>query len=160
MTHNQASSVNLHGVQVVGGCWYVLAIQRVAACLTQQCSRTGNCGMSLSCSKGICYEFLKQPDAIARCGVNSTITHTSFCLDDNGPFSYGIYSSAVPVISSNAIVIKILYPISWGLFQLRYITFRKNRNIAVFQSQLSCIAVVDYLACTNTVDLRYTENGK
>lgn len=109
---------------VVGGCWYVLAIQRVAACLTQQCSRTGNCGMSLSCSKGICYEFLKQPDAIARCGVNSTITHTSFCLDDNGPFSYGIYSSAVPVISSNAIVIKILYPISWGLFQLS--TFGNN----------------------------------
>ena len=48
----------------------------------------------------------------------------SFCLDDDGPFSYGIYSSAVPVISSNAIIIKILYPISWGLFQLS--TFGNN----------------------------------
>ncbi|XP_057524663.1 cyclic nucleotide-gated ion channel 2-like isoform X2 [Amaranthus tricolor] len=109
---------------VVGGCWYVLAIQRVAACLIQQCSRIGKCNKSLSCAKGICYEFLQQPNTIARCGANSTIHRVSFCLNDNGPFSYGIYSSAVPVISSNAIIIKIFYPISWGLFQLS--TFGNN----------------------------------
>ncbi|CAO2820576.1 unnamed protein product [Amaranthus hypochondriacus] len=109
---------------VVGGCWYVLAIQRVAACLTQQCSMIGKCNKSLSCAKGICYEFLQQPNTIARCGANSTIHRVSFCLNDNGPFSYGIYSSAIPVISSNAIIIKIFYPISWGLFQLS--TFGNN----------------------------------
>ncbi|KNA21097.1 hypothetical protein SOVF_046400 isoform B [Spinacia oleracea] len=109
---------------VIGGCWYVLAIQRVAACLSQQCNRNGNCNRSLSCSKGICYQFFEQPNTIERCNANSTVSRMSFCLDDNGPFSYGIYSSAVPVISSNAIIIKILYPISWGLFQLS--TFGNN----------------------------------
>ncbi|XP_057521777.1 cyclic nucleotide-gated ion channel 2-like isoform X2 [Amaranthus tricolor] len=109
---------------VVGGCWYILAIQRVAACLSQQCNRIRKCNMSLSCAKGICYQFLQQPSTIERCGANSTMPRKSFCLDDDGPFSYGIYSSAVPVISSNAIIIKILYPISWGLFQLS--TFGNN----------------------------------
>ncbi|XP_021769894.1 cyclic nucleotide-gated ion channel 2-like [Chenopodium quinoa] len=110
---------------VVGGCWYVLAIQRVASCLSQQCNRHGNCNMSLSCSKGICYQFFQRPSTIERCNANSTVNNMmSFCLDDNGPFSYGIYSSAIPVISSNAVIIKILYPISWGLFQLS--TFGNN----------------------------------
>lgn len=112
---------------VVGGCWYVLAIQRVAACLSQHCNSTGNCNRPLSCSKGICYQFFQQPNTISKCGLsgsNSTLNRQSFCLNDDGPFSYGIYSSALPVISSNAIVIKILYPISWGLFQLS--TFGNN----------------------------------
>lgn len=126
-------------MQVIGGCWYVLAIQRVAACLSQQCNRNGNCNRSLSCSKGICYQFFEQPNTIERCNANSTVSRMSFCLDDNGPFSYGIYSSAVPVISSNAIIIKILYPISWGLFQLRYVTIRKLINIANSQSQRTII---------------------
>ncbi|KAL2898651.1 Cyclic nucleotide-gated ion channel 2 [Bienertia sinuspersici] len=88
---------------VVGGCWYVLAIQRVAACLIQQCNRDGYCEVPLSCSKGICYQFFQQPNAIEKCSANSTLNRNSFCMDDDGPFSYGIYSSAVPVISSNAI---------------------------------------------------------
>ncbi|KAL9227004.1 hypothetical protein vseg_002753 [Gypsophila vaccaria] len=103
---------------VVGGCWYVLAIQRVAACLAQQC-KNRNCNVSLSCSKGLCYQFFQQADTIERCATNSSmVNRKSFCLNEYGPFSYGIYSSALPVISSNAIIMKILYPISWGLFQL------------------------------------------
>ncbi|KAK9699342.1 hypothetical protein RND81_08G168400 [Saponaria officinalis] len=108
---------------VVGGCWYVLAIQRVAACLAQQCKNKQCKNVSLSCAKGLCYQFFQQADTIERCGTNSTsstrtTTRKSFCLDEYGPFSYGIYSSALPVISSNAIIMKILYPISWGLYQL------------------------------------------
>ncbi|XP_074289721.1 cyclic nucleotide-gated ion channel 2-like [Silene latifolia] len=102
---------------VVGGCWYVLAIQRVAACLAQQC-KDRNCNVSLSCAKGPCYQFFRKADTKERCVTNSTPTQSSLCLDDNGPFSYGIYGQALPVLSSNTIVIKIFYPISWGLFQL------------------------------------------
>ncbi|KAH9625288.1 hypothetical protein KSS87_009046 [Heliosperma pusillum] len=125
---------------VVGGCWYVLAIQRVAACLAQQCKHR-NCDVSLSCSKGLCYKFFQQADTIERCATNSTIPRNSFCLDDNGPFSYGIYSSALPVISSNAIIMKILYPISWGLFQLS--TFGNNLTPTVQWAEvLFCMCLV------------------
>lgn len=45
------------------------------------------------------------------------------CLDDDGPFQYGIYADALPVISSNSLSVRILYPIFWGLLNLRFDTF-------------------------------------
>jgi len=97
----------------------VLAIQRVASCLAKQCGGNSKCHLSLSCSKEVCYQLLQQADSVGTCDTDSTIAHKSFCLDLHGPFRYGIYHEALPVLSSNAIIIKILYPISWGLFQLR-----------------------------------------
>ncbi|XP_031398146.1 cyclic nucleotide-gated ion channel 2 [Punica granatum] len=106
---------------VAGGCWYVLAIQRVAACLRQQCERSGTCNLSLSCSEEVCYQ-LRLPAGIMGnpCGSNSTakVIRRPLCLDVNGPFNYGIYQWALPVISSNSIAVKILYPIFWGLMTL------------------------------------------
>ncbi|KAK4393161.1 Cyclic nucleotide-gated ion channel 2 [Sesamum angolense] len=40
------------------------------------------------------------------------------CLDVNGPFPYGIYEWALPVVSSSSVAVKILYPIFWGLMTL------------------------------------------
>ncbi|CAH9067739.1 unnamed protein product [Cuscuta europaea] len=74
--------------QVVGGCWYVLAIQRVSTCVRKQCHLQSSCHLPLS------------------------------CLDVNGPFSYGIYEWALPVVSSQSVAVKILYPIFWGLISL------------------------------------------
>lgn len=105
---------------VAGGCWYVLAIQRVASCLRQQCLRKANCNLYLSCSEEVCYQFLVPSGAIGNaCWGNSTTTvRKSLCLDVNGPFHYGIYQWALPVISSNSVAVKILYPIFWGLMTL------------------------------------------
>ncbi|KAA8530410.1 hypothetical protein F0562_005119 [Nyssa sinensis] len=105
---------------VAGGCWYVLAIQRVASCLRQQCDRKNKCSLSLSCSEEVCYQFLLPADTVGNpCGGNSTTTvRKPLCLDINGPFPYGIYKWALPVISSNSITVKILYPIFWGLMTL------------------------------------------
>ncbi|KAH9740247.1 cyclic nucleotide-gated ion channel 2 [Citrus sinensis] len=107
-------------LSVAGGCWYVLAIQRVASCLRQQCHRQANCNLYLSCSEEVCYQFLVPSGAIGNtCGGNSTTTvRKSLCLDVNGPFHYGIYQWALPVISSNSVAVKILYPIFWGLMTL------------------------------------------
>ncbi|KAL6139803.1 hypothetical protein ACLB2K_058104 [Fragaria x ananassa] len=105
---------------VAGGCWYVLAIQRVASCLKQQCELGGNCNLSLSCSQEVCYQSLI-PDFMeaAPCGGNMTnVLRKPSCLDVNGTFNYGIYHWALPVISSNSLAIKILYPIFWGLMSL------------------------------------------
>ncbi|KAH1200094.1 Cyclic nucleotide-gated ion channel 2 [Glycine max] len=104
---------------VAGGCWYVLAIQRVASCLRQQCERTNGCNLSVSCSEEICYQSLLPASAIGdSCGGNSTVVRKPLCLDVEGPFKYGIYQWALPVISSNSLAVKILYPIFWGLMTL------------------------------------------
>ncbi|RAL47135.1 hypothetical protein DM860_014029 [Cuscuta australis] len=74
---------------LAGGCWYVLAIQRVSACLAQKCAgKKRACHLPLS------------------------------CLDVNGPFGYGIYKWALPVVSNQSVAVKILYPIFWGLMTL------------------------------------------
>ncbi|GAB2299255.1 hypothetical protein Dimus_033325 [Dionaea muscipula] len=105
---------------VVGGCWYILAIQHVGSCLVQRCQRNAICNISLLCSAE-CRQLSLHVNAT---GNPCSISGKSLCLDDNEPYNFGIYDSALPVIFSNAIVIKILYPISWGLFQLS--TFGNN----------------------------------
>lgn len=107
--------------QVAGGCWYVLAIQRVASCLKKHCKISGTCNLSLSCSDEVCYQFLMPSGTMDNpCGGNSTaMTRKPLCLDINGPFKYGIYQWALPVVSSNSVAVKILYPIFWGLMTLR-----------------------------------------
>ncbi|XP_051117835.1 cyclic nucleotide-gated ion channel 2 [Andrographis paniculata] len=105
---------------VAGGCWYVLAIQRVASCLKQQCRNSSICNLSLSCSQEVCYQVFMPSETMNNpCGGNSTLaTRKPMCLDVNGPFRYGIYKWALPVVSSNSVAVKILYPIFWGLMTL------------------------------------------
>ncbi|XVF58377.1 hypothetical protein PTKIN_Ptkin07bG0061800 [Pterospermum kingtungense] len=104
---------------VAGGCWYVLATQRVVTCLRQQCERSAYCDPSSSCSKGVCSQYLSPAKVLkGQCGGNSTTMAKSFCFDPDGPFQYGIYEPALPVISSNSLAVKILYPIFWGLLNL------------------------------------------
>ncbi|KAL4379790.1 hypothetical protein GQ457_02G011020 [Hibiscus cannabinus] len=106
---------------VAGGCWYVLAIQRVALCLRQQCGRNEQCKLSLSCSDEVCYQGLfPAAEAVGNaCGGNSTkLVGQPLCLDVDGPFNYGIYQWALPVVSSNSLAVKIFYPIFWGLMSL------------------------------------------
>ncbi|CAL1357688.1 unnamed protein product [Linum trigynum] len=108
---------------VAGGCWYVLAIQRASSCIKQQCNLSSNCDLSLSCSEELCFRLVL-PDALAAgsgsCGgySNSSSTRTPMCLDMDGSFKYGIYKWALPVISSDSLAVKILYPIFWGLMTL------------------------------------------
>ncbi|KAK1316108.1 Cyclic nucleotide-gated ion channel 2 [Acorus calamus] len=115
---------------VAGGCWYVLAIQRVAMCLKQQCEKEGTCGLvSLSCSKEICYRlpFPTADDLYGNSCAGHNLTaaakevgqkNFAVCLNGEGSFPYGIYRWALPVISSNSLAVKILYPIFWGLMTL------------------------------------------
>ncbi|BFG26596.1 hypothetical protein CerSpe_128710 [Prunus speciosa] len=109
-------------IKVAGGCWYVLAIQRVASCLRRHCELSANCNLSLACSEEVCYQFLSPAGTMGnRCGGNTTasvVRKPPLCLDVNGTFNYGIYQWALPVISSNSLAIKILYPIFWGLMTL------------------------------------------
>lgn len=113
------------GCQVAGGCWYVLAIQRVAACLQQQCEKNNNCNLvSLACSKEVCYHLplasgMNNLSCEGDLAASIGMQNTPVCLNADGPFPYGIYNWALPVVSSNSLVVKILYPIFWGLMTLR-----------------------------------------
>ncbi|XP_022141025.1 cyclic nucleotide-gated ion channel 2-like [Momordica charantia] len=104
---------------VAGGCWYLLATQRLISCLEQQCERRKMCKLALSCSG------LNSPISgykgvgkfVSSRGNNST-TIKSLCLEVNGPFSYGIYEPVLLVFSSNSLAVRILYPVFWGLLNL------------------------------------------
>uniref|UniRef100_A0A0D9VZ83 Cyclic nucleotide-binding domain-containing protein n=1 Tax=Leersia perrieri TaxID=77586 RepID=A0A0D9VZ83_9ORYZ len=107
---------------IAGGCWYVLAIQRVASCLQEECVIKNNCDLiSLACSKELCFHLPWSDKNGLACGTNLTSfdpQNIPDCLSGNGPFAYGIYKGALPVISSNSLAVKILYPIFWGLMTL------------------------------------------
>lgn len=108
--------------QVVGGCWYVLAIQRVASCLQQQCQKNNTCElMSLACYKIACKPSL--PSVADKLSCNNFTTsvgqNIEICLYADGSFLYGIYDSARQVVASDSIAVKILYPIFWGIMILR-----------------------------------------
>lgn len=142
-------------LQVAGGCWYVLAIQRVASCIRQQCMRTANCNLSLSCQEEVCYQFVSPSSTIGFPCVSGNLTSVvkkPMCLDSDGPFRYGIYGWALPVISSNSLAVKILYPIFWGLMTLRYFqSFRFPRLITSNCQILTLICVSRFTAHSGTI---------
>ncbi|KAH7852545.1 hypothetical protein Vadar_026147 [Vaccinium darrowii] len=110
-----------------GGCWYILSIQRIASCLTQQNHRSGN------------YHTL-----VIQRSSNPTIpkmAKTGLCFDENGAFPYGIYQFALPLLSTNSTAIKILYSNLWGLMALS--TMGNNLEPTSRSSEvLFCICVV------------------
>lgn len=102
---------------VAGGCWYVLAIQRVAACLHRQCKNTNDCNLlMLGCSKPIRYSLDKDDLLPSTWGKNDTFH--SGCLSGDGAFHYGIYKWALPLVTSTRWTERTLYPIFWGLMTL------------------------------------------
>ncbi|XP_050228940.1 cyclic nucleotide-gated ion channel 2-like [Mercurialis annua] len=104
---------------VIGGCWYVLATQSVVKCLKQECERNGSCKLSVSCFKGVCYQFMYPEDKFGNpCGNTTKLIAKPLCLDDEGPFNHGIYSEGLLVVTSNSLAVRILYPIFWGLLNL------------------------------------------
>jgi len=86
-------------------------------CLQKQCDVSAKCNFSISCSKVISYQFPSPAESLGNLlGGN----WSSPCFDNDGPFNYGIYGDALPVISSESLSVRVLYPIFWGLLNLRY----------------------------------------
>ncbi|KAG6627319.1 hypothetical protein CIPAW_15G119300 [Carya illinoinensis] len=56
-----------------------------------------------------------------------------FWLVVNGPYNYGIYQWALPVISSNFVALKILYPIFWGLMTLSCRNWKRSACTSVIK---------------------------
>ncbi|KAL6291296.1 hypothetical protein ACE6H2_008806 [Prunus campanulata] len=64
---------------IAGGCWHVLATQRVMSCLQQQCEASRNCNLSIYCSKQVF-------SAGKLSGGNAFTKITTMCLDENTTF--------------------------------------------------------------------------
>ncbi|EPS68288.1 cyclic nucleotide-gated ion channel 2, partial [Genlisea aurea] len=85
-----------------GGCWYILSIERAAMCLSQTRAL-------MSCNRETWIQYFH---------TNSS-TKKSVCFEENQTsFPYGIYQFALPLMTSNAFTIKLLYANLWGLMAL------------------------------------------
>ncbi|KAI3844734.1 hypothetical protein MKW92_008209 [Papaver armeniacum] len=111
----------LTAAQVAGGSWYVIAIERVANCVRHQCAQVANCTLHLRCPTYACYRFPLM-DSNNSCANNAVRypNEVPYCLSATGLFPYGIFKSALPVISSDSFFDKIRHSFTWGLKSLSY----------------------------------------
>ncbi|KAL8247089.1 hypothetical protein R6Q59_008304 [Mikania micrantha] len=107
-----------------GSYWYALAIQRVMSCLMKQCDASKKCStLFLSCS-------------------SNGNSRSSICLDDDGPFPFGIYEFALPIISCDSVATRILYSNLWGLTSLSTMGNILEPTSDVLEVLLSCYMVI------------------
>ncbi|RRT51052.1 hypothetical protein B296_00042334 [Ensete ventricosum] len=76
-----------------------------------KCQKKNNCGLaSLACSKEAC-DRLPLPSGVDRASCYNNVTsirnQNRVCFSADGPFAYGIYDAALPVISSNSLTVKV-----------------------------------------------------
>ncbi|RLN41398.1 cyclic nucleotide-gated ion channel 2 [Panicum miliaceum] len=110
---------------IFGTIWWGFGLNLFAYFIAShdECKKNNSCDLvSLACSNEICFHppWSSNINGFA-CDTNMTSfgqQNVSTCLSGNGSFAYGIYLGALPVISSNSLAVKILYPIFWGLMTL------------------------------------------
>lgn len=105
---------------VAGACWYLLASQRVATCLIEQCKNESGCNLKLlGCSQPTLYRGLglvDKPDFAWN--NNQTLLSLCFNSQNNQSYNYGIFQWAVSLVIGHSLSAKLLYPIFWGLMTL------------------------------------------
>ncbi|KAJ4826309.1 hypothetical protein Tsubulata_004061 [Turnera subulata] len=127
---------------IIGGCWYMLAMQRIMTCLKQHGEANGNCSLTSSCSKDVCYKYMTAKAKFGNpCGNGSKLMEIPMCLDEGGPFNYGIYSQALLVVSNQSLAVKVFYPIYWGMLNLS--SFGNNLDpTSNLAEVMFCISIV------------------
>ncbi|XP_076959814.1 cyclic nucleotide-gated ion channel 2-like [Bidens hawaiensis] len=107
-----------------GSYWYALAIQRVVSCLMKQCDASKKCStLYLSCS-------------------SKANSRSSSCLDTDGPFAYGIYEFALPIILIDSVVTRMLYSNLWGITSFSTMGNILEPTSEVLEVTFSCYMVI------------------
>ncbi|KAH7428913.1 hypothetical protein KP509_09G023200 [Ceratopteris richardii] len=104
---------------VAGACWYLLATQRMATCLIDQCNKTNTCLTNfLGCSKPSAYgnSGLVEQSFLSR--SNETRFAPCFGTQNAQDYSFGIFQWALPLITGHSWSTKFAYPVFWGLMTL------------------------------------------
>lgn len=96
-----------------GGCWYLLATQRVATCLATQCKMLNGCNLKvLGCSPPISYRGAENDSQSYLSSYNQAAF--SICSDGKS-YNYGIFQWATPLVQQLSWPTKFLFPIFWGI---------------------------------------------
>lgn len=118
--------------QAVGGCWYLLGIQRATKCLNEQCVATKGCGdRTVGCISPIYYGTDTAIKDSARLDWANNISARSTCLGSSKKYDYGAFKWAVLLFTNTSRIEKILLPLLWGLMTLRYSLIDYIRNIGL-----------------------------
>lgn len=103
----------------VGACWYLLGIQRGAACLKDECLGTKGCDLSMmACQQSIYYGTTDLITDRTRFIWGENHHARSSCLLNYDNFNYGVYKWTVQLLTNNNRLEKVLFPIFWGLMTL------------------------------------------
>lgn len=108
---------------VVGSCWYLFGLQRVNQCLRNACVN------ATSTMLKDCLNFIdcgESGDGNKSYGHNKNWqlwiknSNSTNCLQgaNSSVFTYGIYSTAVPLTITNSVITKYIYSLFWGFQQI------------------------------------------
>lgn len=115
--------VIIHDQQAVGGCWYLLGIQRATKCLNEQCVATEGCGARMvGCVSPIYYGTATAIKDNGRLGWASNVSARAICLGPSNKYDYGAFKWSVLLFTNTNRLEKILLPLLWGFMTLRYFT--------------------------------------
>lgn len=102
---------------VIGSCWYMLGLLRVNKCLEGVCrnSTFADCKKFIDCGRGTNYGSL---EGYPEWNVWKQDENLNACFSEDGTFNYGIYKTAVNLITENSLMRKYVYSSFWGLQQI------------------------------------------
>lgn len=105
---------------VVGSCWYLFGLQRVNQCFRDACNNATimmrtQCLKWIDCGDGT--EFSPN-DENRKWWLNNT--NGTDCLQgaNSSVFTYGIYSTTVPLTTTHSVITKYIYSLFWGFQQI------------------------------------------
>eukprot|EP00249_Psilotum_nudum_P024564 c29222_g2_i2 orf=140-2212(+) len=123
---------------VVGSCWYLFGLQRVNQCLHDACFNATSSGCDynfIDCGEGKNIPALMEEFGASKWKVWITNANASDCLmgPSSSTFTYGIYSSAVSLISESSIASKYFYSLFWGFQQISTLAGNQVPSLFVWE---------------------------
>ncbi|EPS70503.1 hypothetical protein M569_04242, partial [Genlisea aurea] len=110
----------------VGGCWYLLGIQRAARCLNDECGKSNGCNYRMvTCQERVYYGTKQLVNTMEPNNYGARLINWEYiqnarstCLLNYDNYGYGAYKWTVQLVTNSNRVEKILFPIFWGLMTL------------------------------------------
>ncbi|ONK65690.1 uncharacterized protein A4U43_C07F39690 [Asparagus officinalis] len=103
----------------IGGCWYLLGIQRATKCLNERCVANTGCSPAMvGCISPIYYGTATAVEGKERLDWAKDASARATCLDSRNQYDYGAFRWAVLLFTNTSRLEKILLPLLWGLMTL------------------------------------------
>lgn len=120
---------------VVGSCWYLFGLQRVNQCLRDACINA-----TITMQKDFlnfidCGDGTKSYENHPNWTSWLTNSNSTDCLQgaDSSVFTYGIYSTAVPLTITKSVITKYIYSLFWGFQQISTLAGNQVPSLFVWE---------------------------